>query len=415
MLAEYQKNHTTGRETLSFDCEWRPEMPQHEIHIDSQLGLFKVLIKKSPNRSNMFTIILNQDEDVSTLKVFTNCTLDSFHGRICTPFVSQPFGDYSLDEDIPFSFVNSFRGVCQVELCLSTDAPPRIVEPITHEYAFLEKLYNVTSTHDVFFVHSGNDTEMNTIGPCATIEPMSKTTHTTETGNNSWDLFSKSTCPNNTFSSGHKESTGKFGTTNSITKGQLTKDNANYNGSHGTNETVVGAQKAVLYLYDYFGSLLDSEAMRGNSGPMKIVLTGLDLDTMKQMIRFMHLQKVTVLLLTFQDEENGSFGPKKATWESLYIASERYKIVRLRDLARTKLLNEMNEATAIPFLFRMGYNYQELREPTVKYIGSELHSVVVKREFRDRYRDHSQFLELLYEMIEVYEDAHSDWRHRKRL
>ncbi|KAF8926628.1 hypothetical protein BGZ52_005374 [Haplosporangium bisporale] len=79
---------------------------------------------------------------------------------------------------------------------------------------------------------------------------------------------------------------------------------------------------------------------------------------------------------------------KQPTWEGLYLAAHQFRIDDLRKQALDMILGDLADSDVIPFLFRLAYLFEELRDPVIKHITRKCHNEIVK-EVRVNYTAHS--------------------------
>ncbi|KAG0342234.1 hypothetical protein BG000_006153 [Podila horticola] len=436
MFAIYNKNLDTDREELQFTCRWHKDAAKRAmVHLDfdSTLGSFCVVINKEAQETISITIE-KTDSDRSTLQRFSKCTISSSQGSrtVHCPFVYQFFGEYTLDENIPVSLLEPQEDLYELDFCLTTDASPRPVREPVYEHALLAKAFSDPATYDVYFMPNENDSNMESDGPEAYIEPVqrmkpkkpdyhkpAKSTESaqpTESETASWTLFFKQAGSSTNTTDTLKDSTKMIDLPKDMTKEQTYKEETDNSreGESVAEAPKIGAHKMILWQWPYFRRLLESVPAQNRFGPVTIKLKSTDADTLTIVIRFMYIQMLPTQLLTFQDEEEDDDTTCTSTsnWEKVFIAAERFKIEELQRIACSKILDGLSEATAIPFLFRAAYLYSDFRATVVEYVAQNLHHVVTKRPFRDAYGDHSDFRELHGEIFQAFAENTEGRRRR---
>ncbi|KAF9332168.1 hypothetical protein BG006_004956 [Podila minutissima] len=372
MFAIYDKVLDSGREELQFTCRWPKDSTKEaavQFDFDSSLGSFRVHINENAQDEKLDITIEKTDSDRSTLQRFSKCSISCLQGSqaILCPFVYQFFGDYSLDEKIPLSLLSPQDDIFELFFYLTTDAFPRPVqESPVYEHALLAKIFNDPATYDVYFLSSKNNSNVDTDGPEAYIEPVQRTE------------------PEKPYSEEH--STQMTDPSKNMSMEQVNKeetDNCHDEESVADTAKKLGAHKIRLMI----------------------------------VIRFMYTHLVPTRLATFKDEEEYDAGTttwtSSSSWEKVFIAAERFKVEELQRIACSEVLHGLSEETAIPFLFRTGYLYNDFRAAVVEYVAQKLDRVVTKRPFRDAYRDHPDFRELYGEIFDAF--AENTERRRRQV
>ncbi|KAG0020244.1 hypothetical protein BGZ82_011647 [Podila clonocystis] len=138
--------------------------------------------------------------------------------------------------------------------------------------------------------------------------------------------------------------------------------------------------------------------IKGDSGKVDIRVKDINAETFLRTLFFMyHGELEKPMDLTFDHTAE----VKWSNWEGIYRATHRYRIDDLRKMALDKILGDMDKSSAIAFLFRSAYLFEELRAPLIKFVAKECHADIVQKETQERYMDHPEFRELLGELFEA--------------
>ncbi|KAG0035344.1 hypothetical protein BGZ82_005302 [Podila clonocystis] len=385
MIANYIKNEDAGSESLRFSCQWPIASTaglRHQSDFESPVGSFQVCVNGT-KEGDMISIMIKKDTGQTMFKRFKTLSLSNPNGSqtLLRSFVIYRSGEYCLDENIPVSLLEARDDHFELTVCLTTDAPLRPLQEPDYERNLLSKMYNEEQTYDIFLAPVGgmgtDSAEMD-----VSIEPMKKDTRSALS--RCFNLITDKGSTDPTITSNHGQS-------------QDNKD----------QETLFGSHKAVLFYYRFFRTLLESkDAQEISPGPLRITLKAVDADTLSILLRYIYEQQLPDQLATFTEEESdNAVRANASSWEKVYVAAKRYQVDRLQEAARAKLLNELDDSVAIPFLFRTAHRYEDLQTAVIDFVAEKSVSKVVKRSFRNEYGMHPKFVEIQSDLFAAFKDV----------
>ncbi|KAG0034398.1 hypothetical protein BGZ81_004879 [Podila clonocystis] len=224
--------------------------------------------------------------------------------------------------------------------------------------SLLERLYNDTTSQDVFFVFSD------------TVEGAGDATTGETVGDEKLDI------------------------TNGNRATYLVSDKPSF----GTAMTL-GAHRLVLSQWPYFKAMFEGGYAESSPGEKRILIMDVNVQTFKLLLRFMY---TGTLPLDAQPKNmyKSFMTVQDVSWEQVFTAAHRYDISELCQWAQEKILAGLTSFMSVDFLFRTGYLYDELRGPVIKYIAQNCGSQVATKTTRDRYKDHPDVIDILGELFE---------------
>lgn len=170
-------------------------------------------------------------------------------------------------------------------------------------------------------------------------------------------------------------------------------------------EMVLHAHKLVLSQWPYFKAMFEGGFAEGGPGEQRINIQDTKMKTFELLLRFMYTGQLPDHLdptITYSDELEEI---EDASMEDLFLAADRYDVQELRDLTLEPLLDSLDADNAIPFLFRTAYKFSELRKPVVQFVAKSCGSTIAKKNIRSTYRDHPDVLDIVMDLLEVYNEA----------
>ncbi|KAG0349700.1 hypothetical protein BG005_010808, partial [Podila minutissima] len=164
-----------------------------------------------------------------------------------------------------------------------------------------------------------------------------------------------------------------------------------------------GGHKIVVSQWPYFRTMFASEMADGRSGNTDIHVKDSNASSFQKLLFFVYhgeLDCPPTEILESDDPEKAQM----ASWGQIYLTALRHRIDDLRKQALDPILRHLDKLDAIAFLFRSAYLFEELRDSVVKHIFQDRHAEIVKKETKDKYKDHPELSELLGELFEAYRD-----------
>ncbi|KAG0339598.1 hypothetical protein BG005_003431 [Podila minutissima] len=154
----------------------------------------------------------------------------------------------------------------------------------------------------------------------------------------------------------------------------------------------IQAHKLVLCQWPYFKAMFEGGFAESSPGAKQIHIK----DCNAQLPKDTDLE---VYAETLADQED-------ASWEDLCIAAHMYDVQELHEQAAKMILEGMDPECTIPFLFRTGYKYSQLRSPVIKFVVEHCVSPATMSDIRSSYKDHPDVLDILGEIFEAHLGLH---------
>lgn len=162
----------------------------------------------------------------------------------------------------------------------------------------------------------------------------------------------------------------------------------------------IGAHKLVLCQWPYFKAMFEGGFVESGAGNKEVRIKDASPKAFLQLLRFMYtgrLPEDSKPKTTYMDPLNKY---TDASWESLYLLADRYKVEELIVIARAKILSKFSSEEIVPFLFRTAYLFADLREPVIKYMVESCGSIVASKSTRLDYMDHPDGVQIFGELFE---------------
>ncbi|KAF8942365.1 hypothetical protein BGZ47_006551 [Haplosporangium gracile] len=161
----------------------------------------------------------------------------------------------------------------------------------------------------------------------------------------------------------------------------------------------LGAHKLVLSQYEYFKTMFSSSFAEGGPGVKRIKIKDSDIHCFRLLIQFLYLGRLrpwnapTVLT---QDCPTVKHQP---SWEDVYLIADRYSIAELKEMAGTRIIQGLNSEWAVPFLFRTGYLFEEMRHALIKYVVKNKMDEISHKKTQEAYFAHPECTAIFGEII----------------
>ncbi|KAG0034390.1 hypothetical protein BGZ81_004871 [Podila clonocystis] len=78
------------------------------------------------------------------------------------------------------------------------------------------------------------------------------------------------------------------------------------------------------------------------------------------------------------------------TWEDVFLTAHRYEVLELAALAANKIVANLDSKWAIPFLFRTGCKFANLRHDVIQFVVANNMPQVVQKEVQQTYLTHPE-------------------------
>lgn len=160
-----------------------------------------------------------------------------------------------------------------------------------------------------------------------------------------------------------------------------------------------GAHKIVLSQFEYFKTMFSSSFAEGGPGVKRIKIKDSDIHCFRLLIQFLYLGRLrpwnapTVLT---QDCPTVKHQP---TWEDVYLIADRYSIAELKEMAGSRIIQGLSSEWAVPFLFRTGYLFEEMRHALIKYVVKNNMDEISHKKTQEAYFAHPECTALFGEII----------------
>ncbi|KAF9386239.1 hypothetical protein CPB97_003921 [Podila verticillata] len=342
----------------------------------SEIGAFAVIVSV---HNDKYSFMLDATEsDYLILNQFKQCSISPLLGveSFVSPFLYRFIGEYEIVEHIAKSRIDTEEDYAELQFSFSVEQLPNHTSyerPFT--FVMMHRLFHDPSGEDVTFVCDEVVTDKGQIrwrAPPTTQQP-STLGESANVGDSCYDALQR-----------------------------LSFDQSNYAMAPVIRR--FGARKIILSQWPYFKDMFSSEFAEGGAGRIEIRVKDINAKTFLETLLYLYEGQ----LHNPPDAENIFEGddPAKATWEALYLAADRYRIDDLRKDALDKMLGGLNQTSAVAFLFRMAFLFEELREPTVEFVARVCSAEMAdKKEIYNKYKDHPQIAELVLEVFQAYQGA----------
>lgn len=252
-----------------------------------------------------------------------------------------------------------------------TDATPTLGEVI------LEKIYKDETHEDIFFVFDSVPETSTTIG-----EPDVNTGITSDSSTDATVSVEY-----------ERDSSMNPGNSDGDTY-RLKRDTVR------SGLVTIGAHKLILCQWSYFKAMFEGGFVEGGAGNKEVRIKDASPKAFLQLLRFMYTGRLPDDVkprTVYMDPLNRC---TDASWESLYLLADRYKVEELIVIARAKILSKFNSEETVPFLFRTAYLFTDLREPVIKYMVDSCGSIIASKSTRLDYVDHPDGVQIFGELFE---------------
>ncbi|KAG0342237.1 hypothetical protein BG000_006156 [Podila horticola] len=170
--------------------------------------------------------------------------------------------------------------------------------------------------------------------------------------------------------------------------------------SRDSGLVTIGAHKLILCQWSYFKAMFEGGFVEGGAGNKEVRIKDASPKAFLQLLRFMYTGRLPDDVkprTVYMDALNRC---TDASWESLYLLADRYKVEELIVIARAKILSKFNSEETVPFLFRTAYLFVDLREPVIKYMVDSCGSIIASKSTRLDYVDHPDGVQIFGELFE---------------
>ncbi|KAF9304092.1 hypothetical protein BGZ74_002410, partial [Mortierella antarctica] len=136
----------------------------------------------------------------------------------------------------------------------------------------------------------------------------------------------------------------------------------------GDSAKQIGAHKLVLRQWPYFRWMLESEFVEGGPGDQRIQIRDVKPTTFRVLVWLMYAGEIPqgVMPARVCAAVEGQAGADQTSFEEVFLAAHRYELQELCAWVQKTIDTNVNSTDAIPFLFCVGYLFDELRVPMVK-------------------------------------------------
>ncbi|KAG0279906.1 hypothetical protein BGZ96_001773 [Linnemannia gamsii] len=165
-----------------------------------------------------------------------------------------------------------------------------------------------------------------------------------------------------------------------------------------TVETL-GAHKIVLSQYAYFKTMFSSSFAEGGPGVKRIKIKHSDIHCFRLLIQFLYLGRLRTWNAPTVLTQDCATLKHQPSWEDVYMIADRYSIVELKDMAGTRIIQGLSSEWAVPFLFRTGYLFEEMRQALIKYVVKNNMDEISHKKTQETYFAHPECTAIFGEII----------------
>lgn len=160
-----------------------------------------------------------------------------------------------------------------------------------------------------------------------------------------------------------------------------------------------GAHKIVLSQYEYFKTMFSSSFAEGGPGVKRIRIKDSDIHCFRLLIQFLYLGRLRPWNAPTVLTQDCSTGKHQPTWEDVYLIADRYSIAELKEMAGSRIIQGLSSAWAVPFLFRTGYLFEEMRHALIKYVVKNNMDEISHKHTQEAYFAHPECTAIFGEII----------------
>ncbi|KAF9139887.1 hypothetical protein BGX30_007354 [Mortierella sp. GBA39] len=160
-----------------------------------------------------------------------------------------------------------------------------------------------------------------------------------------------------------------------------------------------GAHKIVLSQYDYFKTMFSSSFAEGGPGVKRIKIKDSDIHCFRLLIQFLYLGRLRPWNAPTILTQDCLIVKHQPTWEDVYLIADRYSIAELKEMAGSRIIQGLSSEWAVPFLFRTGYLFEEMRHALVKYVVKNNMDEISHKKTQEAYFAHPECTAIFGEII----------------
>lgn len=160
-----------------------------------------------------------------------------------------------------------------------------------------------------------------------------------------------------------------------------------------------GAHKIVLSQYEYFKTMFSSSFAEGGPGVKRIKIKDSDIHCFRLLIQFLYLGRLRTWNAPTVLTQDCLTVKHQPTWEDVYLIADRYSIAELKEMAGSRIIQGLSSEWAVPFLFRTGYLFEEMRHALIKYVVKNNMDEVSNKETQEAYFAHPECTVIFGEII----------------
>ncbi|KAK3838846.1 MAG: hypothetical protein J3R72DRAFT_525558 [Linnemannia gamsii] len=165
-----------------------------------------------------------------------------------------------------------------------------------------------------------------------------------------------------------------------------------------TVETL-GAHKIVLSQYEYFKTMFSSSFAEGGPGVKRIKIKDSDIHCFRLLIQFLYLGRLRTWNAPTVLTQDCVTLRHQPSWEDVYLIADRYNIPDLKVMAGTRIAQGLCSEWAVPFLFRTGYLFEEMRHALIKYVVKNNMDEISHKKTQEIYFAHPECTAIFGEII----------------
>ncbi|KAF9150262.1 hypothetical protein BG015_007930 [Linnemannia schmuckeri] len=161
----------------------------------------------------------------------------------------------------------------------------------------------------------------------------------------------------------------------------------------------LGAHKLVLSQYEYFKTMFSSSFAEGGPGIKRIKIKDSDIHCFRLLIQFLYLGRLRLWNAPTVLTQDCPMVKHQPSWEDVYLIADRYSIAELKEMAGTRIIQGLSSEWAVPFLFRTGYLFEEMRHALIKYVVKNNMDEISHKKTQEAYFSHPECTAIFGEII----------------
>ncbi|KAF9299745.1 hypothetical protein BGZ74_008684 [Mortierella antarctica] len=392
----------------------------HKVLIKTKDGNFEFVCTVREVIGLNISLTANNPDHFRRLGMFKGAVIQDMQkaSTVYAPLSQLPF-TYTLSYYFQLGGLTPKDNVYEADITLTNQTATTLqTNPAYHCETLLELLLQDSASHDVFFEFEVTEdaSTLNTVTRWLT--PRSEEKQSSDESDT--EASDGSSAGGEQTKAGGQKDTGKGKGFSSSKVAQSVMpalestenvSNPTIKGKQVSRTVTVGAHVSVLSQYKYFKSTYFSPSIDRSVEKKVIKILEEEVAVFRLLLQFLYLGQLkphtSPLFVTRDILAQDSRGVP--TWEDVFLTAHRHEVPGLAVLAAEKIVANLDSQWAIPFLFRTGYKFANLRHDVIRFVVANNMPQVVQKELQQTYLAHpgcsAIFGEIMAEMWNVLNRA----------